>query len=104
MELAMQVMIRYKVKPDQVTQNLEQLRVLYDELRATQPDGLRYETFHLDDDASFLAFVDFEGTPGAAPHHRLASFQRHRAALDVICDEPPVVTVLHEVDAYGSTR
>lgn len=100
----MQVMIRYKVKPDRLEQNLEQLRVVYDELRAMQPGGLRYETFQLDDKVSFVAFVEFEGAPGTAPHHRLVSFQRHRAALDVICDEPPVVTLLHEVGAFGSAR
>jgi len=103
-QFQMQAVIRYKVKPDRVNQNLELLRVVYDELQATRPDGLRYETFRLDDEVSFVVFVEFEGMPGAAPHHRLASFQRHRAALDAICDEPPHVTVLHEVAAFRSTR
>lgn len=39
------MMIRYRVKPDQVERNLELVRAVYAELESTQPDGLRYGTF-----------------------------------------------------------
>ncbi len=97
----MQVMISYKVKPDQVERNAELLGDVYAELAATRPGGLRYATFRVDDQGSYMALVEFDGLPGTAPHHRLTSFQRYRSSLDERCEQPPVVTVLDEVGSYG---
>ena len=77
-----QVMVRYKVKPAQVEENVELVRAVYDELRRTEPRGLRYATFRLDDGVSFvhLAVIetenggsplsDAEGVPGVPEEHR----------------------------------
>lgn len=97
----MQVMISYKVKPDQLERNAELLGDVYAELTATRPGGLRYATFQVDGQGSFVAFVEFDGQPGTAAHHRLASFQHYRSTLDERCEQPPTVTVLHEVGSYG---
>lgn len=97
----MRVMISYRVRQDQIERNAELLGDVYAELASTQPDGLRYATFRADDQRSFVALVEFDGQPGTAPHHRLASFQRYRSTLDERCDQPPVVTLLHEVGSYG---
>lgn len=97
----MQVLIRYKLKEGQVAANMASLTSVYDELTANDPGGLRWATFQLDNEVSFVSLVEFEGEPGAAAHHRLESFQRHRAALEGWCEEPPVVQVLHQVGAYG---
>ena len=45
----MQVMIRYKLKPDQVEQCLELGHAVYDEFESARPDWLRQATFQLDD-------------------------------------------------------
>ncbi|MGO9342714.1 MAG: hypothetical protein ACLP6E_09375 [Acidimicrobiales bacterium] len=97
----MHVMIRYKLRADQIEGDITLLRAVYEELDATRPEGLRFATFALDDEGSFAALVEFDGLPGSAPHHRLASFQQYRSTLDQRCVEPPVVTVLHEVGSYG---
>jgi|HubBroStandDraft_4_1064222.scaffolds.fasta_scaffold182201_2 quinol monooxygenase YgiN len=97
----MQVMISYRVKADQIDRNAELLADVYAELAATRPGGLRYATFRIDDQGSFVAFVEFDGQPGTAAHHRLASFQRYRSTLDERCERPPAVTVLREVGSYG---
>src|SRR5580700_6311893 len=68
---AMQVMISYRVKADQIDRNAELLADVYAELAATRPGGLRYATFRIDDQGSFVAFVEFDGQPGTAAHHRL---------------------------------
>jgi len=96
-----QVMIRSRLRPEHAQECLSSLRAVYDELAALDPGGLRWAAFQLDDGVSMVSFVEFAGLPGQAPHHRLASFQRHRAALDRWCEEPPVVQVLHQVGAYG---
>lgn len=93
----MQVMIRCTVRPDAVPRNLELLEAVYEELESVQPDGLRYATFRLDDKATFVAFVELDGPEVLQP---LEAFQRYRAALDEQCDEPSVMTMLHEVGSY----
>lgn len=94
-------MINYQIRPDQLERNAALLNEVYAELAATHPGGLRYATFRVDDRGRFVTFVEFDGEPGTAPHHRLASFQRYRSTLDERCERPPVVTVLHEVGSYG---
>jgi hypothetical protein len=95
----MQVMIRYKLKPDQVEGFLSGLSDVYGEYDSARPDWLRQATFQLDDKVSFVTFTELDD-PG-----RLAGmpvFQQHRRALDERCDEPPVVTMLHKVGSYRS--
>ncbi|MEU0401482.1 hypothetical protein ABZ318_14795 [Streptomyces sp. NPDC006197] len=98
----MRVMIRYTVRPEHVEQSVALLRAVYADLERVRPSGLRYETFRLDGGGSFLAVIESEGDPVAAPHHRLASFQRYRAALSEICTESPTVTYLDQVGSYRS--
>jgi hypothetical protein len=40
-----QVIVRYKVKPDRVAENVELVRAVYDDLERTNPAGLRYRVF-----------------------------------------------------------
>jgi quinol monooxygenase YgiN len=94
------VLIQYKVKPDKLEPNMTMLRAVYEELRAGQPDGLRYATFQLEDGVTFLAYVETEDGAVTAPHHRLRSFHRYRSALEQLCDQPPSVTMLREVGSY----
>ncbi|MDX6328853.1 MAG: hypothetical protein QOI83_1236 [Streptomycetaceae bacterium] len=94
----MQVMIRYKVKSDEVEQNLDLLHAFYDELESVRPDGLREETFQLEDKVTFVTIVEMEDGPGVL--RQLEAFQRYRATLDERCDEPPAMTMLHAVGSY----
>jgi quinol monooxygenase YgiN len=98
----MQVMIRWKIKPGQVERELELLREVYAELRAVRPDGLRYATFRLDDEVTFVDIVELDEGPEVL--RRIEAFQRYRSTLDERCDEVPVITTLHQVDCYGSSR
>lgn len=94
------VMIRYRVRPDQVRANVELLRAFFDELASSHPDGLRYETFQLDDKVSFVHFVETESGPGAFAG--LRTFQRYRATVESRCEEPPVMSQLTEIASFDS--
>jgi quinol monooxygenase YgiN len=96
----MQVMIRYKLKPDQVALYLEGLRAIYEEFESAQPGWLRQATFQLEDKVSFVIFTELDD-PGRLAD--MPAFQRARSTLDDRCDEPPVVTVLHKVASYRFT-
>ncbi|MFL9680685.1 MULTISPECIES: putative quinol monooxygenase [Streptomyces] len=98
----MRVMIRYTVRPEHAERSVALLRAVYADLERARPRGLRYDTFRVDGGGGFLALIESEGDPVAAPHHRLASFQRYRAALSEICAEPPTVAYLDEVGSYRS--
>jgi hypothetical protein len=54
--------------------------------------------YQLDDQVSFVHFVDVPHGPGVLAG--LPAFQRFRSTLNARCTEPPVLTVLHEVSSY----
>ena len=93
-----QVMVRYKVKPDRAAENEALVRAVYEELAETEPDGLRYATFRLDDGVSFVHLATVEGDHN--PLAETAAFARFQADVRDRCEEPPVVTELHEVGSY----
>ncbi|QIN84402.1 hypothetical protein GBA63_18470 [Rubrobacter tropicus] len=92
------VMIRYKVKPEEVERNLELIRAVYEEMEAARPEGLRYATFRLEDGVSFVDLVAMEHGPQALSG--LQAFGRFRSTLDERCDEPPTITDLTEVGSF----
>src|SRR5271167_2437776 len=91
------IMVRYKVKSDQVAANEQLVRDVYDELARTRPDGLRYGTFKLDDGVSFVHLA-VHGEEN--PLRQVEAFQRFQQGIGDRCDEPPVVTELQEIGSY----
>jgi hypothetical protein len=92
-----QVMVRYKVKRDQVAENEALVRAVYDELGQLAPEEFRYATFRLEDGVSF---VHLAWTNGDAPLQRLDAFKRFTAHIGDRCDEPPIVTELATIGSY----
>jgi hypothetical protein len=61
--------VRYATTPEAADENARLVRDVYAELAQTQPDGLRYATFRLDDGVTFvhLAVLEAEETRCPAP-------------------------------------
>ena len=95
----MQVMIRCKVRPDGVEAGLESFQEVYEEMRSVRPKGLRYATFQLEDKVTFVSFAEMDEGPEVL--QQLEAFQRLRATPGERFDEPPVLTMLHEIGSYG---
>jgi hypothetical protein len=93
------VMVRYKVKPDQIGRNEELVRAVYDELHRTKPAGLRYATFQLED-GGFVHLASTETEDGHSPLSDVHAFKRFQENIAERCDDPPVVTELREVGTY----
>jgi hypothetical protein len=91
------VMVRYRVHPDRVAENEQLIRSVYDELAASQPDGLHYATFKLSDGVTFVHLAQ-HGEPN--PLGAIAAFQRFQEGIQARCAEPPVVTELDEIGSY----
>jgi quinol monooxygenase YgiN len=93
-----QVMVRYRVKPDQVERNELLVRAVYEELHRAEPTGLRYATFRLEDGVSFVHLAESEDAE--SPLTKLESFQEFQREIKDRCDEQPVVTELSEIGSF----
>ena len=82
--------IRYKTKPDMADRNAELVAAVFAELKATQPEGLRYMSLRLEDD-TFIHFVETTAEDGAgALPTKLAAFAAFQSGIRERCAEPPV--------------
>ena len=95
-----QVMVRYKVKPEQAARNEELVRQVYEELRQTTPAGLHYATFVLEDGVSFVHVASSETEDGRNPLQDVAAFRAFQEGIAERCDEPPATMVVREVGSY----
>jgi hypothetical protein len=95
----MRVMVRYRVKPERASENVELVRAVYDELHETKPEGLRYATFKLDDGVSFVHLAEYDDKD-PNPLTPLASFRRFQEGIAERCDDPPVVSEVSTIGAY----
>ena len=93
-----QVMVRYKVKSDRAAENEELVRAVYDELRRTEPGGIRYATFQLDDGVSFLHLASTEEAHN--PLSEVKAFQKFQENIGDRCAEAPVVSELREIGSF----
>jgi quinol monooxygenase YgiN len=93
------MMVRYRVKPDQAARNEELVRAVYDELHRTEPAGLRYATFRMQDGVTFVHLAEHEDAE--SPLTELAAFAKFQEGIHSRCDEPPVATELHEIGSFG---
>jgi hypothetical protein len=94
-----QVMVRYRVKPGRTAENEALVHAVYDELQRTEFSGLRYATFKLDDDVSFV-HIAVETGDGQKSLADVEAFKEFRKGLGERCDIAPVATELREVDSY----
>jgi hypothetical protein len=79
-------LIRYKTKPDTADHNAGLIEKVFEELKATKPDGVRYLSLRLDDD-TFIHFVEAE--EGSTPLPSLDAFKAFQSGIRERCIEPP---------------
>ena len=60
------------------------------ELKAAQPDGVRYLTLRLEDD-TFVHIVETDAEDGSSAIPKLAAFQAFQSGIRDRCAEPPLV-------------
>jgi hypothetical protein len=94
------VMVRYKTSEAHAHANEERVRAVFNELRSTAPQGIRYATYRLADGVTFIHIATLE-TPDKNPLAALPSFKEFQRQLKDRCVEPPVLTELSAVDSYG---
>ncbi len=80
-------LIRYKTRPELADKNAELIAGVFEELKATKPDGVRYLSLRLDDD-SFVHFVETQSDSGGVIP-ALAAFKAFQSGIRERCIEPP---------------
>ena len=80
-------LIRYKTKPDMADGNAELIAGVFAELKATNPEGLRYLSLRLDDE-TFVHFVESESDSDSGLP-TLPAFKAFQIGIRERCIEPP---------------
>lgn len=94
------LMVQYRVKPDQVGENQQQIERVFEELRRNSPAGLRYASFKQSDGVTFVHIASIETETGDNPLSQSPAFQAFQAGIRDRCDQQPVVTDLEEIGSY----
>ena len=92
------VLVRYKVKPERVDENVSLVKAVYAELADKRPEGLRYATFLAEDGVTFFHLASVEGPTNPLPE--TAAFQAFQKGLKDRCDEPPTPMTVTEVGSF----
>ena len=95
-----QVMVRYKVKADQVAENEKYVRAVYEQLEKEKTSAIRYATFKLADGQSFVHLATIETADGKSPLGEQTAFKAFQAELKDRCEEPPVAVDVTEIGSY----
>jgi hypothetical protein len=96
----MKRMVRYRVKPGRAEENERYIIKVFEELKQTQPKGLRYASFKLNDGATFVHIVSIEPEASGHPLKQLETFRAFTDTIDDRCEELPVTSDLEEVGSY----
>ena len=97
----MKHMVSYKLKADRVAENERLAEAVFEALKETQPSGLRYATFRLEDGVSFVHIVSHEEADGGNALTALPAFKAFAAEVKDRCEVPPVRVELKMIGAYG---
>jgi hypothetical protein len=95
------VMVRYKTTEDGASTNERLVHAVFDELRASRPEGVRYATFRLPDGVSFVHVATIDAFEGEHPLTSLAAFKAFTKDIRERCVELPATTELTLVDSYS---
>jgi hypothetical protein len=94
------VIVQYKVKPDRAAENEVLVRAVYEELHRTDPDGIQYATFGLDDGLTFI-HVAFEADAKQFSLPDLPAFRAFQQGIRDRCEQAPVVRELRQIGSFG---
>lgn len=94
------VLVRYRVKPDRADENQGLIEKVFDQLKAEAPSGVRYASFRLEDDVTFVHIASIETADGSNPLPGLDAFKAFTQDIPERCDEPPVAMAMTEIGSY----
>jgi quinol monooxygenase YgiN len=94
-------LVRYQVKPERVAENEALVRAVFESLRASPIQGLRYAAHKLDDGVSFVHLVEFANQAANEAFVGRPAFKAFVARIGERCDQPPLNMGMQEIGAHG---
>ena len=82
------IVVRYKIKPDQVEENARLIKNVFAELGAKAPAGVRYQVLSLSD-GTFVHFATVENDADDNPIPKLDAFKAFTKDIATRCLEQP---------------
>jgi len=79
-------LVRYRAKPEHAQENERLIALVFEELRAKSPQGVRYLALRLGD-GTFVHFAS--AADGATPVTALETFRSFQSGIQERCAEPP---------------
>ena len=92
-------LIRYKTRPEAADENAELIAAVFAELKAAQPEGVRYLSLRLEDD-TFIHMVESAADDGSSALPKLAAFGAFQSGIRERCAEPPLARSATVVGNY----
>lgn len=94
------ILVRYKVRPEMADDNQRLIEQVFAQLARDKPDGLRYQSFRLDDGVSFMHVATRDGDAEESPLMKVEAFRAFVAGIKDRCVEPPVQTEVKAIGRY----
>ena len=92
--------VRYTTKPERADENQALVEAVFHELAATDPAGLRYASFRLDDGVSFVHVAEVTTSDGSNPLAATAAFQEFVREIGDRCVIAPDASAATLVGAF----
>jgi hypothetical protein len=90
--------VRYTTKPEHAEENERLIRKVFAELAETEPGGIRYAAFRLDDGVSFVHVAVIEGEQN--PLASSAAFAQFQSGIGERCAQGPLAADATVVGSY----
>jgi len=90
--------VRYTTKPEHAEENERLIRKVFAELAETEPAGVRYAAFRLDDGVSFVHVAVLEGEQN--PLTSSAAFGQFQSGIGERCAQGPLAADATVVGSY----
>ena len=95
--------VRYKAKPEMAQENQRLIEKVFEELKATAPEGVRYMALRLAD-GTFVHFSISDAGDTAGPLHAVAAFKAFQSDVRQRCAEMPQSSEATIVGNYRMLR
>lgn len=95
------VIVKYKVKADKASENIDYIKKVFSALKESSPEGLRYTSFVLEDGLTFIHIASIETEDDSNPLMAIPEFQAFIADIGSRCDEPPQPSPAEMIGSYG---
>ncbi len=90
--------VRYTTKPEHAEENERLIRKVFAELAETEPAGVRYAAFRLDDGVSFVHVAVLEGEQN--PLTSSAAFGQFQSGIGERCAQGPLAADATVIGSY----